>query len=1238
MIALLHRFALAVCLLALPLVATAADTAPVAAEPAVDATESARLAAEVKAEFLHAWNGYKRHAWGHDDLAPLSRKPRDWYAAPLLMTPVDALDTLLLMGLTDEADAVRELIATRLDFDRDVYVKNFEITIRLLGGLLSGYQLSGDARLLAKAEDLGRRLLPVFDSPTGLPWVEVNLRNGRTRNPATNPAETGTLLLEFGTLSKLTGNPVYHDRAKRALRETYARRSPIGLVGSAIDVRDGRWLDRESHVSGGIDSYYEYLYKCWRLFGDRECLAMYQTSIDAVHRHLADEVDGALWYGYADMDSGRRTQTHYGALDAFFPALLALSGERARAARLQDSSMRMWNLHGIEPEVLDYRTMQVVHPGYALRPEIVESVYTLYRTTRDPKYLAMGRSLLRDFVRHCRSEAGYAALSDVVAKTQKDRMESFVLAETFKYFYLLFAGDALDFDAVTFNTEAHPLRATWAAPGPRDAAADIEPRIGTANGGNVFPGAVRPFGMFSFSPETTRGDHSRAAAPGGYAYDAKAIRGFSLTHLSGTGCRGASGDIPLLPVIGEPTRSPSSDAKDQWFAPRYAHANEVAEPGDYRVRLDNGVRVELGATPRTGSARLSWPAGSVATLLVRASDSQVGSSDAEVAIDVGNHRVSGSVTSGNFCGYLDAETRRSYYTLYFVAEFDRPIASHGTWHDATLTPGSTQARGGTGYGKDGYPPPGKGSGAWLRFDTRESATVNLRVGISYVSLANARENLMTENPPGTPIETLRAAARADWNDWLGRIGVEGTEETPRRIFRTALYHALLHPNLASDVNGDYAGFDGRVQRIDTSRQRAQYANFSGWDVYRSQVQLVTLLDRHVGSDVAQSLLNQARQSGGVWDRWTHNAGATHVMNGDPAAAAVAAIDAFGGDAFERRAAFDSLLRAATTPTALDGDKRGCPIECVGQRPGLAQSLALGYVPAQSHAWGAAAETLEQASADSALAAFAERLGETATAARLHARAGQWRNLFNPSATPHGGYLQNRNADGSWPAFDPASDDGFVEGSAAQYLWMVPFDARGLIDLLGGDAQASRRLDVFFHDEDGQWALTQLGGLHAEMDNEPSIAAPWLYLFIGEPHKTQATVRASMDLLWKATPDGIPGNDDLGQMSSWYVWSALGLYPLHPGRAELVVGSPRFARSVIHRGDADLVITAPAASSSTPYVTSLARDGEAHPRAWLPANFIARNGSLHFELSQQPDGDWARDAAAAPPSFGPPRAH
>jgi hypothetical protein len=415
-------------------------------------------AAAVRREFVHAWSGYKRYAWGHDELLPLSKSYHDWYGHSLLMTPVDALDTMILMGLTDDAREARELIDTTLSFDQDIYVKNFEITIRLLGGLLSGYQLSGDKRLLMLAEDLGTRLLPAFNSPTGMPYVEVNLKTGKVRNPHTNPAEVGTLLLEFGTLSRLTGNPVYYDKAKRAVVALYARRSPLGLVGSAIDVETGVWSDSTSHIGGGIDSYYEYLLKAWLLFGDQDCRRMWEASARAANEYLSEDVSGGLWYGQANMYSGARLSHHFEALAAFFPGTLALSGDLDRARRLQTSTFLMWTTFGVEPEMIDYRSMTIVDDGYELRPEIIESAYYLHHFTGDERYREMGRTFLRDLVACCRTDVGYAALTGVRTHTQRDAMESYFLAETLKYLYLLFAAPGVvDLRDHVFNTEAHPL-------------------------------------------------------------------------------------------------------------------------------------------------------------------------------------------------------------------------------------------------------------------------------------------------------------------------------------------------------------------------------------------------------------------------------------------------------------------------------------------------------------------------------------------------------------------------------------------------------------------------------------------------------------------------------------------------------------------------------------------------------------------------------------------------------------
>lgn len=435
--------------------------------PLADAAQAAtpnapELAARARSEFLDCWRAYERYAFGHDELKPLSRKPHDWHDVSLCITPVDALDTMLLMGIQDEADSVRTLLAQQLSFDHDIVVKNFEITIRVLGGLLSGYQMTQDERLLRLAEELGTRLLPVFDSPTGMPYMFVNLRTGAVSGAQSNPAEIGTLLLEFGTLSKLVRNPVFYDRAKRALVALYERRSKLGLVGEQIDVETGEWLSFASHVGGGIDSYYEYLVKAARLFDDQDCARMARESLRALEAHLADRAPSGLWYGQVDMTSGKRTAPEFGALHAFLPGVLALAGNVDGARSLQESCLTMWNLHGIEPEVLDYRDMRVVHGGYPLRPEIIESAYVLYRKTADPRYLEMGRTFFDGLMKDCRTDSGYTTLVDVIAKRQGDLMPSYFLAETLKYLYLLFApAEVLDFDAVTFTTEAHPLRRSW---------------------------------------------------------------------------------------------------------------------------------------------------------------------------------------------------------------------------------------------------------------------------------------------------------------------------------------------------------------------------------------------------------------------------------------------------------------------------------------------------------------------------------------------------------------------------------------------------------------------------------------------------------------------------------------------------------------------------------------------------------------------------------------------------------
>ncbi len=417
------------------------------------------MADKVKGEFLHAWNGYKKYAWGYDALQPLSKKPHNWYKKSLLMTPVDAFDTMILMDLTDEANEAKELIFKNLDFDVDMDVQNFEVSIRIFGGLLSAYELDSDRRFLSLAEDLGKRLMKAFDSPTGMPYRYVNLKTGATSGPESNPAEIGTYLIEYGTLSKHTGNPLYYKTAMKAMTALYSLRSPINLTAEGINVETGKITNPVSHISGCIDSYLEYMLKGSILFNDKQLSEMWIPTIAAVNKYLADETSEGLWYGHADMYSGKRTETSYGALDAFFAGTLAMNNDLTRAAALQSSNFRMWMLAGIEPESMNYKTMTVENGAYILRPENLESAYYLYQYTHDERYLEMGKNMFENLVKYCRTDDAYAALKDVRTKEKRDYMESFFFAETLKYAYLLFdESGKLNFHKVIFNTEAHPYK------------------------------------------------------------------------------------------------------------------------------------------------------------------------------------------------------------------------------------------------------------------------------------------------------------------------------------------------------------------------------------------------------------------------------------------------------------------------------------------------------------------------------------------------------------------------------------------------------------------------------------------------------------------------------------------------------------------------------------------------------------------------------------------------------------
>ena len=422
-------------------------------------TDDQKIADQVKSEFLRSWKAYKTYAWGHDVLLPLSKSHMDWYENSLGISPIDAYSTMKVMGLDEEAAQVQKYVADTINFDKDQFVKTFEVNIRVLGGLVAMYQFTKDPKVLAKAEDFGKRLLAAYNTGTGIPAYWVNLRTGEIKGDTVNLAEGGSSLIEMGMLSRFTGNPVFFDAAKKASLAIHARRSSLGLVAENINVQTGQWVDSVSHIGCCIDSYYEYLLKGSILFKDEDLKKAWDESIIAISKYIAGEVDSSLWYGQVNKETGAIVNRVVTLYDAYFPAVLALSGDLENAARYQDSWHSLWLKYGLEPMVYDYGKKEILHPAYNLNPEIIESAYYLWYFTGEKKYFEMASQYWYDIMAYCRTDVAFTNIKDVRTKEQADHMETFFLAETLKYLYLIFANPpGINPKECVFSTEAHPFR------------------------------------------------------------------------------------------------------------------------------------------------------------------------------------------------------------------------------------------------------------------------------------------------------------------------------------------------------------------------------------------------------------------------------------------------------------------------------------------------------------------------------------------------------------------------------------------------------------------------------------------------------------------------------------------------------------------------------------------------------------------------------------------------------------
>jgi predicted alpha-1,2-mannosidase len=720
---------------------------------------------------------------------------------------------------------------------------------------------------------------------------------------------------------------------------------------------------------------------------------------------------------------------------------------------------------------------------------------------------------------------------------------------------------------------------------------------GTATGGetvgeiNNFPGASVPFGMVQYSPDTTRNY-------AGYDYDNPRSTGFSMTHAS-VGCA-AFGDISMLPT----TTPIGSQPWSAWE--RIAHDDsEVGVPGYYTVRFPGTkVAAELTATTRTGVGRFSYPHnGRPALFRVRSGASLAGNSAATLRIE-DDTTITGSATSGGFCG------KKNTYTVYFAMKFSQPFTSYGTWDGYAVYAGARSV-------SSAY------SGGYVQFPA--GAVLEVRTALSYVSVDGARANLAAEG--GANFDDVRAAASSEWNAALSRIAVASRDRDHVETFYTSLYRSLLHPNTFNDADGRYIGFDGLTYSV--AKGHTQYANFSDWDTYRGVAALHGLLFPKQASDMAQSLVTDAEQSGS-YPLWELANSATGMMTGDNVVPLIVNLYAFGAKDFDLKTALYYMVNGATTG--------GVGLNGYVERPGIATYLERGYAP-QAAEFGTdgrgpgASITLEWSVDDFAISRFADSLGDTATAAEFQDRAQYWQNLFNPST----GYISPRGSTGFFPDGPGFVDSplgfgqyGFDEGNAEQYVWWVPQNVAGLVTALGGRKAVAGRLDRFTKhlnvgpNDPYLWA-----------GNEPGFGVPWLYNYIGQPWKTQRTVDRVRGL-FGPTPDGEPGNDDLGALSSWYVWAALGLYPSTPGTAILTINTPLFDRAVIALpGGQSIRISAPGASapSHLKYINGLTINGQATDQTSLPESIIRTGGDLTFSLSANPNKVWGTSVSSAPPSFG-----
>jgi predicted alpha-1,2-mannosidase len=746
----------------------------------------------------------------------------------------------------------------------------------------------------------------------------------------------------------------------------------------------------------------------------------------------------------------------------------------------------------------------------------------------------------------------------------------------------------------------------------------INPMIGASTSleygeGKTFPGAATPFGLVQLSPDTiTGGDNGP-----GYSHEHNSIEGFSFTHMSGIGWYGDLGNLLVMPTSGPLKTERGVKGSQDGYRSRFGHDSEIAQAGYYAVTLDDyQVRVEATAAPHAGMLRFTFPRSEQARVQIDLARRIGGTSTRQYVKVVDERTIQGWMKCPPEGGGWGNGDGKANYTVYYHLQFNKPIVQCGVWSAeipagwsrkrediesaryrkvvaaARVTPGCREME-------------GDHLGFYSEFSLTNSEQVIVKAGLSFASLEGARRNL-ERDIPGWDFEGVRAGARALWEKAFSGVAIKGGNDTQREAFATALYHAMLDPRAYSDVNGDYTGADGKLHQAEGFTYRTI---FSGWDVFRSQYPLLSIIRPDVVNDTVNSLMQQAELSGnGYLARWEIVAAESGCMIGDPAVSVFAEAYLKGIRGYDVAKAYE-LTRQTVELARDNGNHRR-------------QYQELGFAP------GNISVTLENAYFDYCAGRLAEALGKTNDAQRWLQRSLNYRNIYDRSV----GNMRAKNADGSWTRWEGATKhgQGCVESNPYQQGWFVPQDVAGLMDLMGKDYFLSY-LTEFFEKTPRTFKWNDYYN-HA---NEPVHHAAYLFAYAGKPWLSQKWARVVMDHAYGAGVRGLCGNEDVGQMSAWYILSAVGFHPVSPVDGVYVIGSPLFDEATLqldpryYRGG-KFTVRARNNSPQNFYVQSATLNGQPLSRAWLKHAEVAAGGTLELVMGPQPNESWGSAPGQLPP--------